>query len=58
MQGRRLGKGTAAGPKNYVIDRIGEIAGAGADEIMIGGIQTDDVDQYHLVAEDVLSQFA
>ncbi|MDE0691318.1 MAG: LLM class flavin-dependent oxidoreductase [Gammaproteobacteria bacterium] len=58
MQGRRLGAGTAAGPKNYVIDRIGEIAGAGADEIMIGGIQTDDVDQYHLVAEDVLSQFA
>jgi len=58
MQGRRLGEGTAAGPKNYVIDRIGEIAGAGADEIMIGGIQTDDVDQYHLVAEDVLSQFA
>ena len=58
MRGRRLGEGTAAGPKNYVIDRIGEIANAGADEIMIGGIQTDDVDQYHLVAEDVLSQFA
>ncbi len=58
MQGRHLGAGTAAGPKNYVIDRIGEIAQAGADEIMIGGIQTDDVDQYHLVAEDVLSQFA
>ena len=58
MQGRRLGEGTAAGPKSYVIDRIGEIVDAGADEIMIGGIQTDDVEQYHLVAEEVLSQFA
>ena len=58
MRGRRLGEGTAAGPKSYVIDRIGEIVGAGADEIMIGGIPTEDVDQYHLVAEEVLSQFA
>ena len=58
MRGRRLGEGTAAGPKSYVIDRIGEIVGAGADEIMIGGMLTEDVDQYHLVAEEVLSQFA
>ena len=57
MAGRRLGEGTAAGPKNYVIDRIGEIVEAGADEIMIGGIPTDDVEQYELVAEDVLSAF-
>ena len=58
MTGRRLGEGTAAGPKNYVIDRIGEIVEAGADEIMIGGIPTDDVEQYQLVAEEVLSAFA
>ena len=57
MRGRRLGAGTAAGPKSYVIDRIGEIVEAGADEIMIGGIPTEDVDQYRLVAEEVLSQF-
>ncbi len=55
---RRLGEGTAAGPKSYVIDRIGEIIDAGADEIMIGGIPTDDVEQYRLVAEEVLSQFS
>ena len=58
MAGRRLGEGTAAGGKNYVIDRIGEIVEAGADEIMIGGIPTDDVEQYQLVAEEVLSAFA
>ena len=57
MAGRRLGKGTAAGPKSYVIDRIGEIVEAGADEIMIGGIPTDDVEQYQLLADDVLSAF-
>ena len=57
VNGRRLGEGSAAGPKNYVIDRIGEIVQAGADGIMIGGIPTDDIDQYQLVAEEVLSQF-
>ena len=53
-----MGEGTAAGPKSYVIDRIGELIDAGADEIMIGGIPTDDVEQYQMVAEEVLSQFA
>ena len=57
MANRGLGEGTAAGPKNYVIDRIGEIVDAGADAIMIGGIPTDDIEQYELVAEDVLSAF-
>jgi alkanesulfonate monooxygenase SsuD/methylene tetrahydromethanopterin reductase-like flavin-dependent oxidoreductase (luciferase family) len=54
---RRLGDGTAAGPKNYVIDRIGEIIDAGADGIMLGGMPTDDLEQYHRVAEEVLSVF-
>ena len=58
LTNRRLGAGTAAGPKSLVIDRIGELIEAGAHEIMIGGIPTDDIDQYHLVAEDVLSVFA
>ncbi|MCY3859974.1 MAG: LLM class flavin-dependent oxidoreductase [Gammaproteobacteria bacterium] len=57
VNGRRLGEGSAAGPKNYVIDRIGEIVEAGADGIMIGGIPTDDLEQYQLVAEEVLSHF-
>ena len=57
VNGRRLGEGSAAGPKNYVIDRIGEIVDAGADGIMIGGIPTDDLEQYQLVAEEVLSHF-
>ena len=54
---RRLGKGTAAGSKSYVIDRIGEMIEAGASEVMIGGIPTDDAEQLQLVAEDVLSAF-
>lgn len=57
VQGRRLGAGSAAGPKSFVIDRIGEIVEAGADEIMIGGIPTDDPEEYSRVAEEVLSNF-
>ena len=54
---RHLGEGSAAGPKSYVIDRIGEMIDAGADEIMLGGIPTNTVDQYLLIAEEVLSAF-
>ncbi len=55
---RRLGEGTAAGTKDYVIDRIGEIIEAGAEYIMIGGIPTDDLEQYHRVAEEVIPAFS
>lgn len=54
---RRLGEGTNAGPKNYVIDRIGEIVDAGVDGIMIGGIPTDNLEQYEQFAEEVISLF-
>ena len=54
---RGLGEGTAAGTKNYVIDRIGTMIDAGADEIMIGGIPTHRLDHYQLVAEEILSAF-
>lgn len=54
---RRLGAGSAVGPKNYVLDRIGEIIDAGADGIMIGGIPTDDLDSYHRVGEEIISAF-
>lgn len=58
VNGRRLGLGSATGPKNYVIDRIGEIIDAGADGIMIGGIPTDNSEDYEQLAEDVLSHFS
>ena len=57
MANRRLGEGSAVGPKNYVLDRVGEIIDAGADEIMIAGIPTDNVEGYQFVAEEVLSAF-
>ena len=37
-------------------DRIGALD-AGANEIMIVGIPTEDVERYHFVAEEVLSAF-
>ena len=49
---RNLGKGSAAGTKNYVIDRIGEMIDTGADGIMLAGIPTDGLEQYRLVAEE------
>lgn len=57
IRNRSLGTGAAAGTKNYVIDRIGEIVEAGADGIMIGGIPTEDIDQYELVGEEILPLF-
>ncbi len=57
VAGRRLGEGTAAGTKSYVIDRIGELIDGGADEVMIGGIPTDDLEQLQLVTEEVLPAF-
>ena len=57
IAGRGLGAGTAAGPKSYVIDRVGEIIDAGATEVMFGGIPTDDLEQYQMIAEDIISAF-
>ncbi|MCE2559450.1 MAG: LLM class flavin-dependent oxidoreductase [Acidobacteria bacterium] len=54
---RGLGEGTAAGPKSYVVDRIGEMIDAGAHEIMIGGIPTHHLDHYQLVAEEIIPAF-
>ena len=56
MNFRRLGEGSAVGPRNYVIDRIGEIVDAGPEEIMIAGVPTD-VECFQFVAEEVLSAF-
>ena len=42
MTGRGLGAGTAAGTRSYIVDRVGEIIETGVDEIMFGGILTDE----------------
>ena len=54
---RKLGEETVAGPKNYVIDRIGEFVEAGVDEIMFGGLPTPEVEQFRRFEEEVLSAF-
>ena len=56
-KGRGLGEGTAAGPKNFVIDRIGELIEAGAQEVMIGGISTITPDNFQFIDEEILSAF-
>lgn len=57
VKGRRLGAGTAAGPRNYVIDRIGEIIEAGAEEIMIGGLDTVHPELFEQFDTEILSAF-
>ncbi len=57
VDARGLGEGTASGPKSYVIDRIGEMIDAGAHEIMIGGIPTQKLDHYQMVAEEIIPAF-
>jgi alkanesulfonate monooxygenase SsuD/methylene tetrahydromethanopterin reductase-like flavin-dependent oxidoreductase (luciferase family) len=54
---RRLGFGTVAGPRDYVIQRISEFVDAGVDEIMFGGLPTGDVQQYQRFNEEILSVF-
>ena len=57
IAGRKLGEGAVAGPKNYVIDRIGEFVEAGVDEIMFAGLPTPDVEPYQRIEQDALSLF-
>ena len=57
IKGRRLGEGSAIGEKNFIIDRIGEIIDAGMDEIMFGGIQTEQPDEFSRFEEEILSAF-
>ena len=54
---QRLGKGSMAGPKNEVIDRIGEFEREGVAEIMFGGIATGDVASYQRVEEEIVAAF-
>ncbi|MDP7144174.1 MAG: LLM class flavin-dependent oxidoreductase [Pseudomonadales bacterium] len=57
LANRRLGAGTLAGPKNYVIDCIGKFVEAGVDEIMFGGIPADDLEGYQRFDAEVLAAF-
>lgn len=54
---RSLGEGTAAGPKDYVIERIGEFVEAGVDEIMFAGLLTSQAEQYQRFEEEILAAF-
>ena len=49
--------GSLAGPKDYIIERIGEFANAGVDEIMFGGIPTGDVEAFQRVEEEIVAAF-
>ena len=50
-----LGPGTVAGPRQYVIDRIGEFQDAGIAEIMFGGVPSGDVDRLQQFEEEIVA---
>ena len=54
---RRFGPGTVAGPKQYIIDRIGEFDDAGIAEIMFGGIPSGNAELLKRFEEEILSAF-
>ena len=54
---RGLGAGSMAGPKNEIIDRIGEFEREGVEEIMFGAVPTGDVEAFQRVEEDIVSAF-
>ena len=54
---KRLGPGTVAGSKQYVIDRIGEFQNAGIAEIMFGAIPSGDIDRLRQFEEEIVSAF-
>lgn len=49
--------GSLAGPRDYIIDRIGQFAEAGVDEIMFGAIPTGDVEALQRVDEEIVAAF-
>lgn len=51
------GEGTMAGPRQYLVDRIGEFQDAGIDEIMIAGIESGDVERLKRYEEELVSVF-
>ena len=54
---KALGPGSMSGPRSYVIDRIGEFADAGVDEIMFGFIRTGDIEKFQQVEAEIVAAF-
>ena len=54
---KALGPGTVAGPRDYVLERIGEFAEAGVEEIMFGAVRTGDVEAIQRLDQDVVGTF-
>lgn len=54
---RNLGPGTVAGSRQYVIDRIGQFAEAGIDEIMFGGIPSGEIERLQQFDEEIVAAF-
>lgn len=52
-----LGPGSVAGPRSYVIERIGEFADAGVAEIMFGAIPTGNVERLQRFDEEIVAAF-
>ncbi len=54
---KALGPGSMAGPKNEIIDRIGEFEKAGVAEIMFGAVPTGNAERFHQVEEEIVAAF-
>ena len=50
--------GSLAGPRNYIIDRIGQFLDAGVEEIMFGAIPTGDIETLERVEDEIVAAFA
>ena len=50
-----LGPGTMAGPRNYIVDRIGEFAAAGVEEIIFAPLR--DAETAQRVDEEIVAAF-
>ena len=55
---KALGPGSMAGPKNQIIDRIGEFEREGVAEIMFGGVPTGKTEVFEQLEEEIVSAFA
>ncbi len=52
-----FGPGTVAGPRDYVIQRIGEFRDSGVEEIMFGGIPNEHPELFQKVDEEIIAAF-
>jgi len=52
-----FGPGTLAGPRQYIVDRLGEFSEAGVDEVMFGGINPGDLEKLQQFEAEIVSAF-